>query len=165
MPAKNASASVEGREQDPASGRSRDSDAVFAHVDQALFYHVRHHRREIAVVRAKGPLHEILPRVTNDPIRDAASVDHLLLEYVSPSSPWPSQTALDELLAPVTRVRIVSAEMMAGRAMPGQLLADVTWPEHIASLRGCIAIVEDRSKFDHCRCYGSLTLEMYVGER
>jgi hypothetical protein len=55
--------------------------------------------------------------------------------------------------------------MAAARALPGTLLAEVTWPEHIAALGGCIAIVEDRSEFDRCRCFGSPTLELYAGQR
>ncbi len=94
-----------------------------------------------------------------------AMVDQIFLDYVRSTAPAPTQRALDELLAPVTRVRVLSAGMLDGKAMQGPLLFEASAPEQLAALRARLAIVEDPKRFGHCMCLGSPTIELYEGAK
>jgi len=81
-------------------------------------------------------------------------------------NPPPTQKSLDELLAVVTRVRIVDAGMdrVTGESLGGPLIADVTAPAQVAALLARLAIVEHPEFPVRCRCHGSPTLELYTGD-
>jgi hypothetical protein len=92
-----------------------------------------------------------------------AMVDQLFLDYVHSTSSVPTQTSLNELLAPDTRVRIVDAGVLGGKAMKGRLLAEVSAPSELEALQAHVAIVEDLERFGHCLCLGWPALELYQG--
>jgi hypothetical protein len=82
-------------------------------------------------------------------------------------NPPPTQKSLDEMLAVVTRVRIVDAGMdrLTGESLDGRLIADVTAPAQVAALRAGLAIVDDPELAAvHCRCLGSPTLELFTDD-
>jgi len=98
------------------------------------------------------------------PWRDSPATIEDHLRWVR--NPPPTQKSLDELLAVVTRVRIVDAGMdrVTGESLAGTLIADVTAPAQVAALLARLAIVEYPEFPVHCRCDGSPTLELYTGD-
>jgi tetratricopeptide (TPR) repeat protein len=83
--------------------------------------------------------------------------------YGDADGPDPAQRDLDELLARVTRVCVLSGAMFRGRALGGDVWADVDDPEAVRELGGCLRIVEDARTFGHCACLGGPTIELYCG--
>jgi hypothetical protein len=69
------------------------------------------------------------------------------------------------MLDRVTRVRVLSGGVSGGKAIGKEELLDVADAESIATLRDCLAIVEDRSTFGHCMCLGDYALQFYAGRR
>jgi hypothetical protein len=77
----------------------------------------------------------------------------------------PSQRSLDAMTHRVTRVRVLNGGVSGGRAIGKEVLLDVTDPGSIATLRECLAIVEDSSTFGHCMCLGDYAMQLYAGRR
>jgi hypothetical protein len=90
-------------------------------------------------------------------------VDDTILEHLQSSAPLPTQASLAALLSRATRVRIVGAGMVHGKAMDGPVLLDTSAPEHLTALRRHLVIAEDPNGFGHCLCLGSETFELYDG--
>lgn len=90
-------------------------------------------------------------------------VDDMTLEHLQSSAPLPTQASLAALLSRTTRVRIVDAGMVRGKAMDGPVVLDTSAPEHLAALRRHLVIAEDPNGFGHCMCLGSETIELYDG--
>lgn len=81
------------------------------------------------------------------------------------SAPDPSQHSLDAMFDRVTRVRVLDGGVSGSRALGKEVLLDVADTGSIATLRDCLAIVEDASTFGHCMCLGDYALELYAGRR
>jgi hypothetical protein len=88
-------------------------------------------------------------------------MDGLTAQYLESDAPNPSQQVLDEMLAGVTRVRVIDDGAALGEALGNDVLLASADPESLESLRECLAIVEDPESFGHCMCLGDLAIEFY----
>ncbi len=92
-------------------------------------------------------------------------MDGLTAAYLESEAPNPTQLTLDEMLAGVTRVRVIDDGAAEGAALGNEVLLASADPESIESLRECLAIVEDPESFGHCMCLGDLAIEFYGRQR
>jgi len=103
------------------------------------------------------------------PIRDkhgnlSGIIDKLTADYLQSSAPDPTQQTLNEILASVTRVRVLEGGVMNGKALGTRVLLDCTDIPSLNSLRSCLTIVEDPKTFGHCMCVGNPTLECFADQ-
>jgi tetratricopeptide (TPR) repeat protein len=83
--------------------------------------------------------------------------------YGDSTAPNPAQRDLDRVLPRVTRVCVRGGGTLRGKALPTEELLDVTAPESLRALRGCLRVLEDPRTFKHCSCLGGPTLELFGG--
>jgi hypothetical protein len=79
------------------------------------------------------------------------------------SKPDPSQAVLDQMLAPLTRIRVIKGGMANGKAIGNTILLDINVPEDIAAFREQLKIIEDPQTFGHCMCLGDPAIELLSG--
>ena len=106
---------------------------------------------------------KIIPglNITKDEHGNTIIRDEAYQRYLDSTAPNPSQSSLDAELARVTRVRILSGEVVDGKALGTDVLHETTDQASIAELRDCLRIMEDPSTFDHCMCHGDHAIEMF----
>jgi hypothetical protein len=85
-------------------------------------------------------------------------VDRLMLDYVRSRAPQPTQTAFDEMLSSVTRVRVLEGGMASGRALGNTVLLDIAVESDLAELKKALSILDGPG--GHCMCCGEPTLEL-----
>jgi serine/threonine-protein kinase len=81
--------------------------------------------------------------------------------YGDADGPDPCQRDLDDVLPRVSRVCVLEGPLYRGRAMGGEVLADVRDLTAISKLAACVKIVEDPRTFNHCMCTGGPVMELY----
>jgi tetratricopeptide (TPR) repeat protein len=98
------------------------------------------------------------------PDGDVVRMDRETLDYQygESSAPDPCQRDLDDILLQVNRVRVVASGAFRGQALGKETLIDSGDPLAIQTLRKSLRIVEDARTFQHCRCLGGPTLELYA---
>jgi tetratricopeptide (TPR) repeat protein len=107
------------------------------------------------------------PYVVIDNGKVSTVMDREMFEYLYGDSdaPDPSQRDLDQMLATITRVRVVSSGVSRGKAMGTEVVIDRADAGALAALRKSLRIVEDPRTFSHCGCLGGPTLELFAGEQ
>ena len=81
------------------------------------------------------------------------------------SKPFPTQAALDQMMASLTRIRVIKDGMANGKAIGNTILLDIDVPEDIAAFQQQLKIIEDPQTFGHCMCLGNPAIELYAGKK
>lgn len=99
--------------------------------------------------------------ITKDEHGNTIIRDEAYQKYLDSSLPNPSQSSLDAELAKVTRVRIISGEVIDGKALGTDVLHETTDTASIKALKNCLRISEDPQSFGHCMCHGDHAIELF----
>ena len=118
-----------------------------------------------ARVELAGPPESDSPMVMYSRGKTMFVVDRMFYEYRAGLTRGtdPSQAKLGEVLAKVSRLRVLNGGMMRDKALGVEVLLDTRDRAEIAAFRAALRIDESRESFGHCACLGGPTVECYEG--
>lgn len=107
----------------------------------------------------------MVPTRLPDGQRGTILTDRLTFEYQSGRARGaaPTQAALDAEIRRADRVRVLAGGMWRDEAIGVAVLIDSRSKPELDALRDALRIAEDPSRFGHCSCLGSPTVEFYAG--
>ncbi len=146
----------------------------------------RRHRPESKAAAAKSvPTAEPIPKASEEPSageligppeghspivmveqgKTMMIIDRLSYEYREGLTRGtdPTQAELDQVLAKVSRLRVLAGGMMRDKALGVEVLLDTRNAAEISAFRAALRIEENRQSFTHCACLGGPTVECYAG--
>ncbi|MFN7732304.1 MAG: hypothetical protein ACK5OB_10380 [Pirellula sp.] len=85
------------------------------------------------------------------------TVDRMTLDYLRSQAPQPTQAAFNNLLARLSRVRVLEGGMAYGRPLTNTVLLDISMESDLEELKRALEILDGPA--GHCYCCGEPTLE------